>query len=104
MKMIFDMNRILIFHFLLFFFLLPSNNRYLSLTKSFYKELVTVFKDAATQEVKISGKAFEIESVNGLELFPASKKINESYSHLFVIVDPLKKNVVVMKNTFHNFW
>lgn len=76
--------------------------RYLSLTKALYKELVTVYKDAATQEVRISGKAFEVQAVNGLELF--SQKANPTYSHLHVIVDPMKKQIVVMKNSFNSFW
>jgi hypothetical protein len=77
--------------------------RYLSITKAIYKELVTVYKDSKTAEVKISGKVFEIENVSGLELFQGKSR-DSRYNHLYLIVDPMKKTINVMKNSFHNFW
>jgi hypothetical protein len=81
----------------------PLSLRYLSITKAIYKELVTVYKDSKTAEVKISGKVFEIENVSGLELFQGKSR-DSRYNHLYLIVDPMKKTINVMKNTFHNFW
>jgi hypothetical protein len=64
---------------------------------------VTVYKDSKTAEVKMSGKVFEIENVSGLELFQGKSR-DSRYNHLYLIVDPMKKTINVMKNTFHNFW
>jgi hypothetical protein len=59
-------------------------------------------RDSKTDTVQFSGKAFHVVAVSGLELFP-------SYPHcdlscLIVYVDPIKKNVLVLKNSFKPFW
>lgn len=86
----------------LFIPLTPVFYRYLAITKGIYKELVTVYKDADTKEVRVSGKAFEITDIKGTELF--SGRINPVYSHFYVIIEPMKKSITIMKNTFNEFW
>jgi hypothetical protein len=98
--------------------------RYLAITKAVYKELVTVFKyvspstnpytcallltnyyycrDSTTLAVKVSGKAYSIRAVPGLTLFPANPE--SSWNAFILIVDPLKKTISILKNTYKKFW
>ena len=73
---------------------------YLSITKSIYKDIVTVFKNEKDGQVQISGKAFELSSVGGLQMFESSNPRNL----MFVLVDPVKKYVTVVKNTHSALW
>jgi cilia- and flagella-associated protein 300 len=80
-------------------------DRYLHLTKAIYKELVTVYRSNnsnSTNEILVAGKAFRIRSINGIELFPENPI--SPYNVCLVILDPLKKHLHVVKNTFKNFW
>lgn len=77
-------------------------NKYLSLTKIAYKEVVTVFRNSNTNAVQVSGKAFRIKNVAGMELFPDNP--TSPHNVCLAIVDPLKKQIVFLKNTFKDFW
>ena len=59
-------------------------------------------RDSKTDTVQFSGKAFHVVAVSGLELFPAYPHCD--LSCLIVYVDPIKKNVLVLKNSFKPFW
>ena len=76
--------------------------RYLSLTKGFYKDLLTVYKDASSGEVAVSGKVFKIKAVQGLEFFSNPDK--DLVNVLLVYVDAKKKQLVVIKNDYKPFW
>jgi len=77
-------------------------DRYLNLTKTVYKELVTVYRDANTQEVKVSGKAFAVQSVTDIELFPNNP--DSTWNICIVLIDPLKKMITMVKNTYKKYW
>ena len=50
--------------------------------------------------IQISGRAFKLISVDGVELFPTESKFN-----LFiVIIDPMKKFVTVIRNSHKPYW
>lgn len=78
-----------------------TTERYLDITKAFYKELITVYRDATTEEVKISGRVYQIEKVNGLSLF---QDIDSVHNFFMLIIDPLKRIVTVLKYTHKSFW
>ncbi len=64
------------------------------------KEFITIYK-FCKRDNENEG-AYDVVAVSGLELFP-------SYPHcdlscLIVYVDPIKKNVLVLKNSFKPFW
>jgi len=59
-------------------------------------------RDSKTDTVQFSGKAFHVVAVSGLELFPAYPHCE--HSCLLVYVDPIKKHVLVLKNSFKPFW
>eukprot|EP01031_Cornospumella_fuschlensis_P025862 gene25862-31230_t len=76
--------------------------RYLTITKAVYKDIVTVFRDSKTKMVQVSGKAFKVTNVPGLELFPENP--SSSQNVCIAIVDPMKRLVSVVKNTRKRFW
>ena len=59
------------------------------------------FRDSKSSEVKVSGRAYRINSIPGLSLFNHPESIHNS---LFVIIDPLKKEVIVIKNSYKPYW
>lgn len=79
-----------------------SIEKYLNITKAVYKELVTVFKDSNTKEVKVSGKAYLVQGIEGIELFPANP--TSSWNVCILLIDPLKKTVTMLKNTYKKYW
>jgi len=88
------------------------------MTKSFYKDVLTVYKETTVtaaaadgeqqsqtqqqQVIKVSGRAFKIESVQGLDLFTIPDRT--SVNTLIALVDPMKKNVTCIKMNFKPFW
>lgn len=79
-----------------------SITKYLSITKAVYKEIVTVFRGSESDAIQVSGRAFKIKNIAGLDLFPENP--TSPHNTLFVIIDPLKRHMVVVKNTFKSFW
>ena len=58
-------------------------------------------RDSKSDDIKVSGRVYQIRSVAGLSLFTHP----ESPHNLFlVVVDPLKKCVTVVKNNFTPYW
>jgi cilia- and flagella-associated protein 300 len=78
-----------------------SIERYLNMTKSFYREILTIYKDSKSGDVKIAGRVYCIKEVAGLDLFTHPDNIHNA---LFVYVDPLKKQLVVVKKNFAPYW
>jgi cilia- and flagella-associated protein 300 len=76
--------------------------RYQELTKSLYKELLTVYKMPSTGEVAISGRCFQVLSVGGVDLFSNPEKDQQNV--LVLVVDPMKKEVTSLKVNFVSFW
>ena len=63
--------------------------------------LFSLFRDSKNNEVKVSGRAYRILSVPGVSLFEHPES---SHNSLFVIIDPLKKEITVIKNSFRPYW
>lgn len=76
--------------------------RYQEMTKTLYKELVTVFKNPTTGEVNISGRCYSLASVDGVDIF--SNPDREKQNVLLLIVEPLKKVITTLKVNFVSFW
>lgn len=76
-------------------------DRYLEMTKSFYREAITVYKDSKTGEVKLSGRVYSIKQIAGLNLFTHPQS---SHNAFYVIVDPLKKQITVIKYDYKPYW
>ena len=75
--------------------------RYFEITKKVYKDLLSVFKSSDTQEIKVANSVFRIVSFEGVELHGSS----EHCANLMIVnVDPVKKTVLLLKNTFVSFW
>jgi hypothetical protein len=72
-------------------------DRYLDMTKAFYREVITVYKDSKTAEVKLAGRVYAVTRVAGLDLFPHP---DNRHNTMYAIVDPLKKQITVVKNNF----
>ena len=72
-------------------------DRYLDMTKAFYRDVITIYKDSKTQEIKLAGRVYAIHRVAGLDLFPYP---HNRHNALYAIVDPLKKLITVVKNDF----
>jgi len=75
--------------------------RYQTLTKGFYRDLLTVYKDDA-DNIQVSGKVFKVNAVPGLCFYAHPDK--ELVNRFIVYVDPKKKSLVVVKNDYKPFW
>lgn len=70
--------------------------------KDFYKDMVTIYRDAKTSNVQIAGRTFKVMGVAGLDIFPG--QADNPNNSLFVVIDPLKKTATAIKNTYRSFW
>lgn len=75
--------------------------RYLELTKGLYRDLLTVYKAPATGEVTVSGRVFLVEAVKGVSLHPEEDK---PFNTLVMVIEPLRKEVRVLKCDYKSFW
>jgi cilia- and flagella-associated protein 300 len=83
--------------------------RYLDMTKKLYKEMLTVYKNATTDQPEIAGKAFSINNVPGLDLYGDAAVYGGSdegvAENVFIIVvDPSKRQLTVMKKVMASMW
>lgn len=76
-------------------------NEYLKNTQLLYKDLVTVFKDSETGEVKVGSHVFEIKMFDDTELFGDS---DHPQNWAYVIVDPIHWHVNVWYHTWKAWW
>ncbi|XP_069615291.1 cilia- and flagella-associated protein 300 isoform X1 [Ranitomeya imitator] len=72
---------------------------YLEVTKSIYKELLSVQKDPETKQIEIISSVFKVSAYdeNGL-CYPSARPHEQTFA--YVIVDPLKRHVVVLYHCF----
>jgi hypothetical protein len=75
--------------------------RYLEVTKEFYKDLVTVYRDSKSGEVKISGKVFQLNSIAGVDMYVET---DSPHNLIYIVVEPLGKTITVLKKDFKSFW
>ncbi|XP_028401795.1 cilia- and flagella-associated protein 300-like isoform X2 [Dendronephthya gigantea] len=70
-------------------------NPYLDTSKAIYKDLVSVYKDANTKELKTRSRVFKISALDsdGEMIYPAGNKHEQSFAYL--VLDPLKRNLFV---------
>ena len=75
---------------------------YLEMTKSLYRDLVTVYKSSKTGQVEIATEAIAVGEVTdgGFTVFPRDNKHNV----MLVFVDPLKKLTRIVYHPFTPFW
>jgi len=78
-----------------------SIERYLELTKGLYRDLLTVYKAPSTGEVTVSGRVYLLEAVKGVTLHPEEGK---PFNLLVLVVEPLRKEVRVLKCDYKTFW
>ncbi len=78
-----------------------TTERYLNMTKCLYRDLLTVYKAPKTGEVTVSGRIFSLEAVKGVTLHGEPDK---PFNTLVVVVEPLRKEVRVLKCDFQSFW
>ena len=76
-------------------------DRYLAFTKALYRDVITVYKDSKSGDVKLSGRVYNIRRVTGLNLFTYP---DSSQNYLYIIVDPLRKQITVLKSDFKPYW
>lgn len=73
---------------------------YLDVTKSVYKELVSVQKDAETQQIQVISPVFKIEALNenGKKFYPSRTAYEQDF--VYMIVDPIKRHVIILSNFY----
>lgn len=59
-------------------------------------------RDSKTDTVQFSGRAYTVSSTESLELFPQNP--GSALNSLVLVIDPLKKTVTAVKNSFKPFW
>ena len=70
-------------------------NPYLETSKAIYKDLVSVYKDADSKQLKTRSHVFKISALDldGEAIYPSGNKHEQSFAYL--VLDPLKRNVFV---------
>ena len=76
-------------------------NEYLTSTQLAYKDLVTVFKDSETKEIKVGSVVLQINGVDGSDLFGDSV---HPQNWMYVIIDPLHWHVNVWFHKWTSWW
>ncbi|XP_060566475.1 cilia- and flagella-associated protein 300-like [Ruditapes philippinarum] len=73
---------------------------YLDITKSLYKDLISVQKNADTKLLNITSSVFKFKAMDkeGELFFPDRKLHDQTFSYL--IVDPFKRHVIVLSHVF----
>ncbi|XP_059171136.1 cilia- and flagella-associated protein 300-like [Physella acuta] len=73
---------------------------YLDVTKSLYKDLISVQKNPETKELSILSQVFKVTCYDdkGGSYFPSSRRHRQNFAYL--IVDPLKRTVICLSHTF----
>ena len=73
------------------------------MTKSLYKDLVTVVKDPETQDIVCRSFVFKVTSVDGGVLFLSQNK-EHPQNAFYVIVDPVNWHVTLLCNRWEDYW
>lgn len=74
---------------------------YLEETQKFYKDMVTVYKDSETDEIKVGSLVFQIKKIDDTEVFGDS---DHPQNWLYVIVDPIHWHVNVWYHQWKSWW
>jgi len=76
--------------------------QYMKITKSLYKDLVTVVKDQDTGDLVVKSHVYEIGAIKGaMSLFPTKE---HPQNLCFVIVDPVHWHVILFYHKWTSFW
>mmetsp|Transcript_21458 Transcript_21458/g.65548 ORF Transcript_21458/g.65548 Transcript_21458/m.65548 type:complete len:87 (+) Transcript_21458:824-1084(+) len=76
---------------------------YLDTLRKLYRDVVSVAKDRATAEIKVTTVAFEVKGLAGsVELFPAGAQ--PTHSLCLALVDPLRKHVTLLHMAHAPIW
>eukprot|EP00605_Chrysophyceae_sp_TOSAG23-4_P000812 GSChrysophyteH1.ASY1.ANO1.902.1 assembled CDS len=78
-----------------------DTTRYFDMTKGLYKDLLTVYKAPTTGNVTVSGKVYRVTGAEGLTLHQHEDK---PFNTLLVIIEPMRKEISVLKNDYIPFW
>ena len=73
---------------------------YERLTKTIYRELLTVHKSQSTGGVEISTIALDVKDVEGVAIFPTDSEHNFCY----LCIDPIQSHVTVWYGAFVPYW
>jgi hypothetical protein len=74
---------------------------YLEMSKSLYKDLLTVEKDPATSELKIVSRVYQLFNNSSLALHSDEDHIQNFF---YLIIDPRNRHVKVWQNRWRSFW
>lgn len=74
---------------------------YLEQTQKFYKDLVAVFKDSETEDIKVGSHAFEIKKINDSDVFGDSE---HPQNWAYVVVDPIHWHVNIWYHKWSSWW
>ena len=78
-----------------------SVNEYLTNTQMFYKDLVSVFKDSETGEIKVGSHIFAITQTNESDLYSEAE---HPQNFAYVIIDPIHWHVNVWYHKWKSWW
>ncbi|CAF1408024.1 unnamed protein product [Adineta steineri] len=73
---------------------------YLDVTKSVYKEIISVQKDAESQTIQVVSPVFKIEALNenGKKFYPSRTAYEQDFA--YIIIDPIKRHVIILSNFY----
>jgi len=73
---------------------------YLNMSKSLYKDLISVQKDPETKELSILSHVFKVSCYDDQDdmFFPAKKLHKQNFAYL--IIDPLKRTVICLSHVY----
>jgi len=76
-------------------------NEYLTQTQLLYKDLVTVFKDSETNDIRVGSHVLKITKIDDEDLF---KDPDHPQNWMYVIVDPIHWHVNIWFNQWKSWW
>jgi hypothetical protein len=71
------------------------------MTQALYKDLVTIYRTSDNNEVKISTRVIQVNSISGLDLFSNN---DNPMNSMYLVIDPLKKIVHVVRYDAKSNW
>ncbi|CAK8697817.1 unnamed protein product [Clavelina lepadiformis] len=78
---------------------------YFDVTKSLYKDIVSVLKHPETKELNVVSKAYQVSAQDGLDrtFYPSAEEHPQNFA--YIVIDPIKRHVTLLHHSWgKGFW
>ena len=63
-----------------------------------------IYRESLSKQVKISSKAYRLIDIPGISIFPSKGSELSPHNALYIIIDPILKEINVIKYDYIPFW